>query len=322
MIESTQAPMDLLTNAIESIRLGVEDYIANTHARLLSAVRNIHAGILLLYKEALRRLSPAGSNEVLLMAKIAPLLDASGNVLFSGVGKKTVDTQQIRERFAGLRISTDWKRFERIADARNDVEHRYPQLDQKALRGVIADSFLIVRNFLANELKHDPREELGEETWQAMLEVAEVYEKERQECARLLANVKWISPTLQEGLGDLTCSSCGSDLLKPLTGPSGEVILQCCSCGEDESPESYVPKAIASALRGASYEAVKDGGETPYVRCPECGEETYVVQERCCALCEHEAEHSCARCGCEIPPEELDSEPFCGYCAHMMSKDD
>jgi DNA-directed RNA polymerase subunit RPC12/RpoP len=314
--------MDLLTNAIESIRLGVDDYLSDTHPRLLSAVRNIHAGILLLYKEALRRLSPAGSNDVLLMAKVVPSQDADGKIHFAGVGKKTVDTQQIRERFDGLGITTDWRRFERIADARNDVEHRYPQLDQKALRGLIADSFLIVRNFLASELKHDPREELGEETWQAMLEVAEVYQKEKDECASLLAKVKWISATLEEGLTELTCSACGSDLLKPVDPTSGEIVLQCSSCGHHEAPESYVPKAIASALSGASYEAAKDGGETPYVRCPECGEETYVIEERCCALCEHEAEHTCARCGCEIPAEELDSEPYCGYCNHMMNKDD
>ena len=42
--------MDLLSNAIESIRAGVEDYEQGSHGRLLAAVRNIHAGILLLYK--------------------------------------------------------------------------------------------------------------------------------------------------------------------------------------------------------------------------------------------------------------------------------
>jgi hypothetical protein len=57
--------VDLLTNAIESIQLGVEDYRAGTRPRLLSAVRNIHAGILLLYKEKLRRLSSTDSNNVL-----------------------------------------------------------------------------------------------------------------------------------------------------------------------------------------------------------------------------------------------------------------
>ena len=36
--------MDLLENAVKSIELGVVDYRTGTHARLLSAVRNIHAG--------------------------------------------------------------------------------------------------------------------------------------------------------------------------------------------------------------------------------------------------------------------------------------
>lgn len=314
--------MNLLTNAVESIQVGVEDYQSGARPRLLSAVRNIHAGILLLYKEALRRESPNDSKDVLMMAKIAPSRDPNGRVVFVGVGKNTVDVRQIRERFEALQIGTDWKRFVRINEVRNDVEHLYPRLDQKALEGLISDSFLLVRDFIANELKHDPLELLGEETWQTMLEVTEVYQKERQECDRLIAGVNWGSPTLQDGVADLTCRECGSDLLKPVESPIGEMIFQCSSCGEDESPESYVPKAVAFALRGASYEAVKDGGETPYVRCPECGEETYVIEERCCALCKHKAEHSCARCGCEIPAEELDSSPFCGYCAYMMNKDD
>ncbi len=46
------------------------------------------------YKEALRRESPKGSNDVLLMAKISPCRDVNGNVIFVGEGSKTVDTQR------------------------------------------------------------------------------------------------------------------------------------------------------------------------------------------------------------------------------------
>jgi predicted RNA-binding Zn-ribbon protein involved in translation (DUF1610 family) len=314
--------MDLITNAVESIQVGVEDYQSGTRPRLLSAVRNIHAGILLLYKEALRRESPKGSNDVLLMAKISPSRDANGKVMFVGEGRKTLDTQQIRARFEALGLRTDWKRFDQVNTVRNDVEHLYPGLDQKGLRGLISNSFLIVRDFIAEELHDDPRELLGEETWQAMLDVSEVHEKEKQECDRLLEEVKWVSDTLQKGVADLTCTACGSDLLRPIENTQGQIMLQCSSCGEDEQPESYVPKAIASALRYDAYLAIKEGGETAYVRCPECGEQTYVIEERRCALCEHEAEHICQRCGNEIPPEELDSSPFCGWCDYMMNKDD
>lgn len=314
--------MDLLTNATESIQVGVEDYRTGTRRRLLSAVRNIHAGILLLYKEALRRASPPSSNDALLMAKIAPQRNADGSVTFCGVGKKTVDTRQIRERFEGLAIATDWKRFTRVNAVRNEVEHLYPQLDQKGLQGLISDSFLIVRDFIAEELNDNPREILGEETWKEMLLVSEVHEKEREECDRLLADIEWTSQSLEDGIPDLTCSSCGSDLLKPIKNSHGEVLLQCGACGRDERPESYVPKAISSSLEYDRYLALKDGGETPYVHCPECGEEAYVVDERHCALCEYQAEHTCQRCGSEIPPEELDSSPLCGWCDYMTNKDD
>jgi hypothetical protein len=66
--------MDLLSNAISSIRLGVEDYRKGSSDRMLSSVRNLHAGVLLLYKEALRRKSPPDSNDVLVKAQIRPKL--------------------------------------------------------------------------------------------------------------------------------------------------------------------------------------------------------------------------------------------------------
>lgn len=317
--------MNLLHNAVQAIQLGIEDYCSGTHARLLSAVRNIHAGVLLLYKEALRRLSPAGSNEVLIKAKIVPTLDSNGNISFVGKGKKTADVQQIRERFAELGIATDWTRFDRISAARNDVEHHYPQLSQKALDGVIADCFVLVRNFIANELEEKPQELLDDDTWQTMLTVSEVHEVEQAECRRLLENLDWESEALSKGVLALKCSNCGSDLLRPDSLSSKfsyDTELQCRCCGATEDAESFVPRAIEEALSWAVYLSATDGDETPYVSCPECAQESYVIEERRCALCGHEAEHDCTICGNSIPPEELGSSPLCGWCAHMAAKDD
>jgi len=255
--------MNLIDNAIESVQVGVEDYQSATRPRLLSAVRNIHAGILLLYKEALRRKSPAGSNDALMMARIIPARDSSGNVVFVGEGKKTADTQQIKERFESLGIRTDWKRFERINQVRNEVEHLYPRLDQKGLEGLISDSFILVRDFITTELNDDPLALLGEETWQAMLKVAEVYAKEKEESEKLLKAANWEFPAIREGVLDLTCPSCSGDLLKPAKNSYGEIMLQCTSCGEEQSPEGYVPRALKSALSGEAYIAMTDGGDPP-----------------------------------------------------------
>jgi hypothetical protein len=317
--------MDLLTNALESIRVGVEDYQQGSHGRLLAAVRSIHAGILLLYKEALRRVSPTGSNEILVKAKIAPRRGTKGNVELVGEGKKTVDVQQIKERFATLGIITDWTRFDRITDVRNDIEHYYTKANKKALEGLISNAFIVVRNFITTELKEDPLVLLGDETWQAMLNVSEVYEAERAECKNLLETVEWESDALAEGVMSLECPSCSGSLLRPdgdYKSYRDDMSLQCRVCGETYDAREFVPQAVACALGCEKYAAYKDGGDLPYTNCPECGVEAYVMDEQRCALCGEVAEHTCARCGLEIPAEELLCSPYCGWCDHMMSKDD
>lgn len=316
--------MDLLSNAVASIQLGVEDYQVGSHPRLMSAVRNIHAGILLLYKEALLRLSPEDSNEVLIKSRIAPSLDDSGEVVFLGEGKKTVDTQQIKDRFKALAITTNWKRFDRIADARNDIEHYFPQLTQAGLQGVVADAFVIVRQFVSEELKEEPGKLLGEPTWQAMLKVAELYDAERARCDAAIESAEWSAEAVKAGVAAVTCSSCGSDLLEP--GAASDSwscpVLNCRACGTVLEPDTYVPAAVQEGLSREMYLAHTDGDDIPYIVCPECGEESYIVADRQCALCGESVEHKCVLCGNAIIPEELDSSPHCGWCARQMGKED
>jgi hypothetical protein len=127
---------------------------------------------------------------------------------------------------------------------------------------------------------------------------------------------------LKEAVLDFTCPACSGDLLKPTSELGGGVILQCMACGDVLHQSDYAAKALAFALRTEAYIAMKDGGDSPLVHCPECGEKTFLTKEWECAACGAEPEHECARCGTGIPPEELDSAPFCGYCDYMMNKDD
>jgi len=311
--------MDLLTNAITSIKLGVEDYQTVNPDRMLSAVRNVHAGILLLYKEALRRKSPPESNDVLVKAQMRPEMNAAGELSFVGIGKKTVDIAQIKERFKGLGIQTKWDLLEKITEARNDLEHYIPKHSQAALEGLIANAFAIVRDFITRELKEDPLQVLGEATWQAMLNVSTVYEEELAACEAAREAVDWQSDVLEEGLSDLSCEECGSDLLRPAE-VDGDTLIECSRCGATESRDSYAPKAIKAALEGEAYSAMKDGGDDPYTDCPECGLEAYVMSEHKCANCQAEAQHDCERCGAEIPASEMMCSPYCGYCQYMYEK--
>src|SRR5882724_11676154 len=100
--------MSLLENAITSLHLALEDFSSPNDARLLSAVRNLHAGILLLYKEKLRLLSPPGTNDVFIKANIQPQVGPPGGSTWVGVGKNTVNVAEIRRRFKALGVQTDW----------------------------------------------------------------------------------------------------------------------------------------------------------------------------------------------------------------------
>jgi hypothetical protein len=311
--------MDLLTNAIESIQVGVEDYRAGTRPRLLSAVRNIHAGILLLYKEKLRRQSPEKSNNVLMMAKIVPSSrDENGKVVFVGDGKKTADTNQIKERCDALGIHTDWKRFDRINDARNEVEHLYPRLDQKGIAGLISDSLIIIRDFVVEQLRHDPLTLLGESTWRSMLEVSEVYEAQRSQCAELAAKAKWSSAMVKRGIEQMACRNCGASLWKPFE-EAGQTSIECCSCGATFEHKMYRLEAIVIALGLEEMEATAKGSERIYRQCPSCDSMAFVVAERRCAMCEYTTGTTCAACGKNIDGQGDEVSTLCTECAGPLS---
>ncbi|WP_201529004.1 hypothetical protein [Psychrobacter frigidicola] len=70
--------MSIIQNAIDSIQIGVEDFESDDDRRSVSAVRNIAAGILLLYKEKLCQLSPSDNKELLIKQNIRPIQNAKG----------------------------------------------------------------------------------------------------------------------------------------------------------------------------------------------------------------------------------------------------
>ena len=311
----------IFDNAITSLQLALEDFSAKSDPRLLSAVRNLHAGLLLLYKARLVELSPSGSDEVLIKREVIPKKLPSGEIVFVGRGRKTVDVFQIKSRFGSLGVETDWKRFEKISDLRNDIEHYSTTLQRDTIRGMIADTFVIVRDFVKDELGQDPKLALGTEAWNTLLSVSEVFEKERKDCHRRLGEVDWQSVELSSAMLDLTCSECGSQLIVPVGGDRATGI-QCRSCDKVERFESCAERALSEHLGWQNHSSLQDGGDEVLITCPFCFQESYVVDEECCAICGESCEHTCARCSSPIPTSELSDGSLCGYCEHVVNKDD
>ncbi len=315
--------MSILKNAVDSIAIGLEDYQSTDERRIISSARNIFAGILLLFKHKLAELSPPDSDEALIKQKVLPTLNA-GEVNWVGKGPKTVDVRDIEDRFKSLGIELDWKRLEKIHKYRNNIEHYYSDLTHESIQRLISDSFLIIRDFASIHLRRDPKELLGEEAWAVLVEVNEVYEREKLECVEKIKRLSFYSDEISLALSEYSCNECGSGLIAPL-GESDDAIeeeFECRSCNESYVYENIINRALPEYFRDLIYFSHKEGDYIPLTGCPHCLENLYLYNEKICAGCGEAAEHECNVCGSTMNPEEISEDPICSSCLYMMEKDD
>lgn len=315
--------MSIIQNAIDSIQIGIEDYEDSDDRRSVSAVRNISAGILLLYKEKLCQLSPSDNAELLIKQNIRPIQNENGDIVFEGKGHKTVDVQSIKDRFKSLKVDVDWKRFDEINKLRNELEHYYTAESPDAIREIVAKSFLLIRDFLTEYLNEDPQEVLGEEAWITLLEVNEVYSAEERFCRDSIDAIDWKYDSVKESLEYLRCSQCHSSLIQaPYVDDSYPTInLHCKSCNFDFCFDDVVEQCIDDSLAGAAYIEIKDGGESPYDTCPECEKNTFIHDESSCVACDYQMEYkNCEMCEEALSLEEQYNEGKCSYCEYKWEK--
>lgn len=316
----------ILKNAVASLQIGIEDYLSEDERRSLSSVRNLTAGILLLFKEKLRQLSPEGSDEVLIKKSLRPVRNTGQGLTFLGEGKKTVDVQEIKERFKSLGVVADFARLDEVIRLRNEIEHYRTSVTAAAMREVLAKSFLVVRDFIARELDEDPAGLLGEDTWSTMLAKGEVYERELAECQAAMDAVHWSSADGQRIARHIRCERCESELMKPVDAevenPS-HLIFHCASCGYDSKFDDVIEAAVGDCYVGESYLAMTKGGEVPVGICPDCIRETFIVADGRCIACGGQLHFTrCAICGEGLGPDDQDNNGLCSYHAWQADKDD
>src|SRR3546814_6707118 len=97
----------IFTNAVDSIKMGIEDYAQANPARALSAVRNFYAGVLLLGKEVLIRAAPLANADDIIGAKYTPVPDGTGGVTHVIEGYQTDDFNTLGKRFKDFGVLVD-----------------------------------------------------------------------------------------------------------------------------------------------------------------------------------------------------------------------
>ncbi|MDI1225225.1 hypothetical protein [Acinetobacter sp.] len=314
--------MTILQNALDSIALGVEDYeLAGTdERRFISCTRNIFAGILLLFKHQLSELSPSDSDEVLIKQKIMPRME-DGELVWIGEGKKTVDVQGIKERFKSLKIETDWIRLDEINRYRNDIEHYHSPVSAGSVQKMVSNSFSVIANFIRDYLQEDPRELLGEDVYDVMKTIEEVYNIDKAFCTDRLKSLTYFNESISEAFLDVKCLKCESELITSTDQDinADSTTYSCRSCNDE-----FVYKEIVTDLfekkYALSHRDITNGEEDISCSCPECGG-FFLYYEGFCVACGVENNLVCDLCSEKVYPSEAEVfEGRCSYCNYRWEK--
>ena len=318
----------LLENAIVSIQLGLEDYASQDSRRVISAVRNLYAGVLLLCKETLRRLSPPGSKDVLVRKRKTAVKASDGTVRFVGEGRQTIDRAEIEQTFKQLKLDVDLSNLRRLAEIRNNIEHMHSMVGPALIQEAMADAMPIIHAIVVKELQEEPGRLLGADAWDALLEQAAVFDQEEDACQKSFDEIDWGSEALAEAANEFRCPHCTSTLLRnenAMGKDRDEIQLVCSQCGETAGTEEVFEDALERALELKAYEAMTDGGERPLENCPECFRDTFIVDEGQCINCELSLEgRVCKLCGEDLSIDDyrVSDGYYCGHCQYVLSKDD
>jgi hypothetical protein len=322
--------MTMLDNAVSSIRLGVEDFkaIPADEARALSAIRNLSAGLLLMFKVKLQELSPADSKEALLKQHVTTGLDADGNPVWVGKGGQTVDVRTIEERLVNLGVEgIEWSLLRKLTTMRNDVEHYYSKLPASGLAEAMAASFHLIQQFVPRYLDRTPMELLGDDLWRFLTAQEIFYNRELEICQTANKQVPWGHELLRNSVELLQCPACGSLLIKPVTLViDASEIAFACTCCASNSTYTEAAENIATNYHYADlYSAFTQGGEAPLEHCSSCGHFSYLTEEFECFLCLQDSPGpACAECGATLESQidkDDDMTRLCGMCRYAIEAD-
>lgn len=309
--------MSILKNAVESIQIGMEDYHSTDHRRVLSAIRNLYAGVLLLFKYKLQQLSPLGSDEALLKTKILPRADSTtGEIVWVGKGKKTVEVQDIVDRLTSLGVvGIEWKRLNSLQSIRNDIEHYFSVASIARMKEAVDDSLHLIIQFCEPHLEEHPIDVLGQECWDRMLGVSAIYDAELKACEKNLDSMTWPFDEVAEATSEMRCPGCWSSLVRVInpTAKKQKIVFICSGCQEEHMYAAVVGPAVSIVMGGLDYDYVKSGSGYDAIRCPGCGVNAFLKAHDQCASCFYELEYT----NCDVcqAPLSAGDQRFVGTCA-------
>lgn len=310
-----EAMSTILENAVASINLGIEDYQSTDRRRALSALRNISAGILLLFKEKLIRMS----SDEMLIKKDFQMQWKDGKASFIVKGDRTVDYGEIKERFKLVGLAFDFSDMDLIVRQRNRIKHYVADTPTKALQVTLAKAFNIISKFCREHLGEEAVSMFEYELWRVLLTENAIYEAELKVCDARMEEIKWPFPELKDIFsGYHVCSKCSSDLTSPIDPRANldDLCFSCASCGNVDAFVDVIEVFFSQWASGENYASIKEGGDAINEECGQCMRDTYLVSKGYCVACGHAPYIVCAGCG-----QKYWGQHYCEYCDAMAGRD-
>ena len=329
----------LRENSLTSIRLGIEDFQRSRlalaqdgdPARALSAIRNLFAGVLLLfkYKIATTVVNPEDAAALIFNPpEILPKADGHGGVEWQPAGnfkRTTIDVATIKKRFDFFDIEINWATIEKLQECRNHLEHLHPANTLGEVADFVAELFPILRDFVQTQMNEQPSELLGA-AWPIMLEHHTFFMDTRAECIATWNEVG-VPNLMQPWLEECKCEECGSSLVRPhakdvdeglnVDGDDDAFRYLCVACGHFD----LIGPLMIKCLDDAHYYDPRDGDDPDIETCNECQRDTFVIGEQRCLWCEAELDFSeCAICEEALGQDDQDNGGLCGYHLHIRDK--
>lgn len=315
--------ISIYNNAIDSIKVGIEDYQSKKQERHISAVRNFYAGVLLLGKYCLLSKVPSADAMKILATNLQPTLDENDELVYVPKGQHTVDLNDLQSRFRNFKLP--WPKDANIIELqklRNNLEHFHASSYNGRIQQILAGCFPLVEGFL-EIIEADPLETLGE-TWEIMTQEKSFFLARKKKCDDSFSKISFpqIAPPYE-----VTCDDCESLLLFQTDETNNDTTtmeIKCKSCGEEMSSLRFIQKMIENEFGADDFYDVKNGSSGVIHNCPHCSEDTYVSTVNHCYTCQESITGECSRCGDELTVDNLscNNPSYCDYCDHMMSKDD
>ena len=239
----------LLDNAVVSIELGVQDIGMSDTRRVLSATRNIYAGILLLCKQILWDASPEGTEGILIYRDLVPKRDGNNIILAPKKRSRTIDREGIRECFKSLGLGIDWTKIDALAHLRNDIEHSFIREPSDRMEDILGAVLPSIEQLIVEHIKKEPVDVFSSETWTEILKNKEVFYRQKMRCTESFESIKWPRGTSPASVDDLSCPYCDSSLVQQVDSKNTEysnIKLRCMECGMRLPEESVLSLGVSS----------------------------------------------------------------------------